>query len=110
MVRPDQICSLITHGRRSVRVGCGLTWLDLQKLIQEILIAANESNSQRVTGYENQGQMPNMAWVRRFAERNNLTLRATMEISTDGKSGQFLLFIYIYIYILINIGGLEFLC
>ena len=29
-------------------VGCGLTWLGLQKLIQEILIAAKESNSQRV--------------------------------------------------------------
>ena len=69
------------HVKWRASVGCGLTWGGLQKLVQEILIAATTSNPDRVTGYEDQGQLPNMSWVRRFSERNNLTLRATMEIS-----------------------------
>ena len=63
------------------QTSCGLTWRGVQKLIQEILIANKVSNPARLTGYENQGQMPNIHMVRRLADRYNLTLRSTMEIS-----------------------------
>ena len=77
----DEELLVTKHVKWRASVGCGLTWSGLQKLVQEILIAATTSNTDRVTGYEAQGHMPNTSWVRRFADRNNLTLRATMEIS-----------------------------
>ena len=71
----------MNHVKWRASVGCGLTWIGLQKLIQEILIGAKLSNPNRTTGYEEQGHMPNINMVRRLADRHNLTLRSTMEIS-----------------------------
>ena len=81
VLKPDEEELIINHVKWRASVGCGLTWRGLQKLIQEILIAAKVSNPARLTGYENQGQMPNIHMVRRLADRYNLTLRSTMEIS-----------------------------
>ena len=81
VLTPEEEQLVIKHIKWRASVGCGLTWTGLQKLIQEILTAAKVSNSERVTGYENQGHMPNMNMVRRLADRHNLTLRASMEIS-----------------------------
>ena len=81
VLKPEEEELIINHVKWRASVGCGLTWTGLQKLIQEILIGAKQSNPDRITGYEEQGQMPNISWVRRLAERHNLTLRSTMEIS-----------------------------
>ena len=62
-------------------IGCGVDWAQLQLLIQEVLVAITTSNPDRLTGYENCGQLPNMFFVRRLADRNNLSLRRTAEIS-----------------------------
>ena len=45
------------------------------------MVQIKESNPDRITGYEKDGHLPNMSFVRRFAKRNNLTLRKTYEIS-----------------------------
>ena len=58
-----------------------MTYLQLQLVIQEVLIAVTTSNPQRTSPYADKGHFPNRDFVRRLADRNNLTLRATMEIS-----------------------------
>ena len=67
VLTPEEEQLVIKHIKWRASVGCGLTWTGLQQLIQEVLTAAKVSNSERVTGYENQGHMPNMNMVRRLA-------------------------------------------
>ena len=62
-------------------IGYGTNWSMLQSLIQEILLAVTSSNPDRKTGWEDRDQLPERTWVRRFAERHNLALRSTSEIS-----------------------------
>ena len=81
VLRQDEEAMIVNHVKWRASVGCGLTWLGLQKLIQEIFIGSKLANPTRVTGYEEQSQMPNIFMVRRLAERHSLTLRSTMEIS-----------------------------
>ena len=81
VLTPEEEELIVNHVKWRGSVGCGITWKGLQKLIQEILIGAKQSNPDRITGYETQGQMPNLYMVRRLAERFNLRLRSTMEIS-----------------------------
>ena len=69
------------HVKWRVSVGCGVDWRQLQFLIQEVLLGIKEANPDRSTGYENTGQLPNIYFVRRLAERHNLSLRRTSEIS-----------------------------
>ena len=62
-------------------LGCGLSWLQLQLLLQEVMQSLKNSNKERITGYEDQNHLPNIHFVRRFATRHSLTLRKTLEIS-----------------------------
>ena len=62
-------------------IGYGVNWMMLQLLLQEVLVAVTKSNPMRKTGLEDIDQLPHRSWVRRFAERHNLKLRATSEIS-----------------------------
>ena len=44
-------------------------------------MAVTTANPTRKSGYEDQSHMHNMSYVRRFAERNLLSLRTSSEIS-----------------------------
>ena len=63
------------------KIGYGLDWQGLQRFLQEVFVTIVEGNPEQRTGLENCGQLPCMSWVQRFATRNNLVTRATMEIS-----------------------------
>ena len=73
--------AIVKHVKWRVAVGCGVDWRQLQSLIQEVLLEIKEANPERLTGYEGTGQLPNMNFVRRLAERHNLSLRRSSEIS-----------------------------
>ena len=77
----DEEASIVSHVKWRASVGCGITWSQLTSLIQEVLVALANSNPERQTGFENTGQLPNINFVRRLAERHNLSLRRTAEIS-----------------------------
>ena len=46
-------------------------------------MAVMTANPTRKSGYEDQGHMPNMSYVRSFAERNLLSLRTSSEIKEE---------------------------
>lgn len=77
----EEEAAIVKHVKWRVSVGCGVDWRQLQFLIQEVLLGIKEANPDRSTGYENTGQLPNIYFVRRLAERHNLSLRRTSEIS-----------------------------
>ena len=77
----EEECAIVSHVKWRASVGCGVDWRQLQFLIQEVLLGVKEANLSRTTGYENSGQLPNIHFVRRLAERHNLSLRRTSEIS-----------------------------
>ena len=62
-------------------IGCGLSWYQLQLLLQEVMQSLKIANSSRITGYKEHNNLPNMCFVRRFATRHSLTLRKSLEIS-----------------------------
>ena len=72
---------VINHVKWRASVGCGVNWEQLQLLIQEVLLAIKAANPSRITRYESSNQLPNRHFVRRFAERHNLSLRSSAEIS-----------------------------
>ena len=78
---PDEEKLVVDHVKWRASVGCGLNWCGLQQLIREILVGAKRANPERITGYETTGQTPNIWMLRRLAERNNLSLKSSMEIS-----------------------------
>ena len=73
--------AIVGHVRWKAGIGCGVNWQQLQSLIHEVLLGIKIANPNRMTGYEESGQVPNMQFVRRLAERHNLTLRRSSEIS-----------------------------
>ena len=72
---------IVNHVIYRQQIGCGMTFPQLQLLIQEVLVAVIAANPDRTSPYAANGHYPNRFFTRRFAERYNLTLRATMEIS-----------------------------
>ena len=73
--------AIVQHVKWRVAVGCGVDWRQLQNLIQEVLLGIKVANPERSTGYEATGQLPNISFVRRLAQRHNLSLRRSSEIS-----------------------------
>ena len=69
------------HVRLMATIGYGVTWEGLRCLLQEVLLSLLAANPSRKTGLEQQNQLPHLSWVRRFAERNKLSLRKTSQIS-----------------------------
>ena len=61
------------------RIGYGLTYEQLQQLMQELLLILVREDSTRKTGYEDSGHFPPKCFVYRFAYRRKLVLRTTME-------------------------------
>ena len=72
---------IIDHIVWKQEIGCGLTLEQLGLLVQEVLLGLKEANPDRVTGFEETNQLPYYNWVRRFAERNDISLRRSIEIS-----------------------------
>ena len=62
-------------------IGYGCSWLSLRLLLQEVFLSLKATNQSRITGFEEFGQMPDLSFTRRFAERHNLSLRKTSVIS-----------------------------
>ena len=78
---PEEEPEIVKHVKMRASIGCGVDWQQLQSLVQEVLLAVKKSNPDRITGYEQSGQLPNIQFVRRLADRHNLTLRRSSEIS-----------------------------
>ena len=72
---------IVRHVKHMAEIGYGASWITLKKLIQEILLSLKSANPNRITGLEDQGQLPSQSWVRRFAAQNNLVLRKSSVIS-----------------------------
>ena len=77
----EEEASIIAHVTWRQEIGCGLSFEQLGLLLQEVFIGLKEANSSRMTGFETSNQLPHTNWVRRFAERNSICLRRTVEIS-----------------------------
>ena len=72
---------IINHVKWRASVGCGVNFQQLQLLIQEVMLAIKQANPARITSYESSNQLPHRMFVRRLAERHNLSLRRSAEIS-----------------------------
>ena len=77
----EEETAIVDHVKWRASIGCGVDFRQLQDLIQESLLAIKQANPERITGYENTGQFPNIFFVRRLVKRHNLSLRRTSEIS-----------------------------
>ena len=66
---------------KRAELGCGVGWDQLRNIIQEVLISLCNANPNRSSTFEQSGHLPNRSFVRRFAERQNLVLLRTMELS-----------------------------
>ena len=77
----EEELKIVNHVIYRQKIGCGMTYLQLQLIIQEVLIAVTTSNPDRTSPYAELGHFPNRDFARALADRHNLTLRATMEIS-----------------------------
>ena len=77
----EEELKIVNHVIYRQKIGCGMTYLQLQLIIQEVLIAVTTSNPDRSSPYAESGHFPNRDFARALADRHNLTLRATMEIS-----------------------------
>ena len=86
----DEEGEIVDHVKWRAAVGCGVDWHQLQLLVQEVLLGLKIANPERMTGYEGSGQLPNVNFIRRLAERHRLTLRSSSEIS-KGKNNMILL-------------------
>ena len=81
VLTPEEEQKIADHVVYRQQIGCGMTFYQLQLLIQEVLVAVIASRPDRSSPYADNGHFPNLFFARRFAARHNLTLRATMEIS-----------------------------
>ena len=72
---------IIENVKYRSKIGCGVSYPQLESLIQEVLLAVTKANPDRITGYEKSGQYPDKSFVRRMVARHNLSLRRTAEIS-----------------------------
>ena len=77
----EEESKIMDHLKWRASTGCGVNYSQLQSLIQEVLLAVKEANPDRVTGYEDSGQMPERSFIRRLISRHNIKLRRTAEIS-----------------------------
>ena len=72
---------LKAHILYKAEIGYGESWKTLQTILQLVLLEIKKTDPERITGFEEQGQRPNISWVRRFAARNNISLRKCSVIS-----------------------------
>ena len=71
--------------KKRADLGCGLSYGQLQTVLQEVLQRLTKRDSTRTSGYEESNHLPNMSYVYRLCKRVNLVLRSTMEI-TKGRA------------------------
>ena len=70
----DEEVTIVGHILYKAAIGYGESWKSTRLLLQQVLTSIVAANPQRVTGLENQGQLPSQSWVSRFAKRHNLKL------------------------------------
>ena len=73
-----KICN---HICQKLKLGYSLTFFELRFLIQEALIRICQANPERTSPWAEENHFPHGKFVYNFAERNNLVLRSTMELS-----------------------------
>ena len=56
------------HMHYKAAIGYGESWQTLRLLLKEIMLKIKSANPQRITGLENNGQLPSIGWVQRFAQ------------------------------------------
>ena len=78
---PEEEKKVTDHVKWRASISYGVDWPMLRLLLQEVLVAVTRSNPERITGLEEKGQLPDISYVRRFAECHQLVPRATMGIS-----------------------------
>ena len=78
--------TIVEHVKWRVSVGYGLDWAMLRLLLQELFIAIKQANPTRVTGLKDIGKLSSLSWLHHFAERHNISGRATMPISKGRQS------------------------
>ena len=61
---------IMDHVKWRASVGYGIDWSMLRLLLQELFQALKQANPARMTGLDDCGQLPSLAWVRRFAKRH----------------------------------------
>lgn len=71
--------------KKRADLGCGLSYSQLQRLLQEVLQRLTNCDPTRTSGYEESNHLPNMSYVYRLCKRVNLVLRSSMEI-TKGRA------------------------
>ena len=77
----DEEQKVIEFVTQRAELGCGVGWDQLRSIIQELLIRLCAANPNRSSSFEECGHLPNKSFVRRFADRHNLALLRTMELS-----------------------------
>ena len=70
----DEEVTIVCHILYKAAIGYGELWKSTRLLLQQVLTRIVAANPQRVTGLENQGQLPSQSWVSRFAKWHNLKL------------------------------------
>ena len=55
----------------------GESWKTLQTILQQVLLENKKADAERMSGFEELGQCPNISWVQRFAARNKISLPRT---------------------------------
>ena len=81
MLKPEEEEKIKQHVLYKAQIGYGDSWVSLQKLVQKILLKVKKVSPDRITGLEEVGQRPCRTWVRRFAERQGISLRKCSIIS-----------------------------
>ena len=81
VLQPKEEQMIVKHVLYKASVGYGDSWETLRFLLQELLTKIKVANPKRITGLEDQGQLPSKTWVRRFAHRHSLSLRKCSIIS-----------------------------
>ena len=81
VLRQEEGIMVVRHVLYKASIEYGESWTTLRLLLQHVLNRIKSANPTRLTGLEDRGHLPSISWVRRFAERHDLTLRKASIIS-----------------------------
>ena len=81
VLSPTEERKVYNHVVHMSEIGNGPSWFSLRLLLKEVLLSMKAVNPNRITGFENTGQMPDLSFTRRFADCHNFTLRKSSVIS-----------------------------
>jgi hypothetical protein len=77
----DEEREIVEFVDRRQKLGCGLSFSQLETIIQEVLLALTAKDPARITGFEDTYHLPNKVWTWRLMRRHKIVLRVGMAIS-----------------------------